>query len=506
MSQFSRTFANAASSLASKRHYSVRLPLPPLGASSPRSPPQSPNSAFFPLMYHARSPSLSGSPPQVTPPFATVGTPAIPRSPSQMQFFPTPPRSPSQMQFTFGSPMLQAQSSFVDLRSQSASPASVDSVPQDVAPQPRPIAGRKSKAANDDAPKKRGLNAFTYYRKTFRERYPDIDDAIPTQKDRSTVTGAIWQAEDAEVKAFCQRVVQPHERTVEEAERLEFIRTTVSNKRKKERAAAGTDKLTGRNALIFRLWEERRSKAEIVHAMQEYDEAHPAPEPSRKRQRKNGNAERKKKAVTEEVVPVIMHQPAPSYAAYESPLTFPSPLTSASPYAELYSLPASSPAPSSPAGVALSSPAHSVASLPSVDVFAPQLSFDAETTATHWSLLDLLSRQPAVAAPVAQLPIVVEVEQQPTTSDDIASAFNYDDVMMQLTDAFSETPFLDPSDPTHLPFSLGGEDNLAAFNLTYNFPEHYGRPPPPSSDHNMLPTQEDGPLFDMAYFTPALDA
>lgn len=383
------------------------------------------------------------------------------------------------MQFSFGSPMLQAQQSLGDisLNCMQDIPATFAAVVD------RPVAGRAPPpptTANAEEPKKkRGLNAFTYYRKTFPERYPAIDRVIRTQKDRSTITGACWQAEEPDVKEFCRIAAKTRDRTAAEAERLEVIRQNVSNKRKKERAASGTDQLRERNLLLFRLWDARATEEEIDSAVTAYDNDHPEPEPSRKRRRTK--PVRDEPELDFQSAPVVLHPPT-----FANSVSHPSP----SPATTMSSLPVS---PAPPSSLALSpvssqySPACSISSLPSLDMFAPQLSFNADFASARWDGL--------ATALFAEHPVLMQhmsFEDQPAPVHacvpDLASNF---DVAMQLADAGYTSSVADAGAPV----VLGGEDNLENLCVAYSYPEHYGRPPA-----DTLITEEDnGPFFDLTY-------
>ena len=116
-------------------------------------------------------------------------------------------------------------------------------------------------------------------------RYPFIDRAIPSQKERSRLTGAFWQHESQAVRQACEAAVFVN-RTAAQAERLEKIRLQTQEKRRQERIKAGTDTLEGRNALIFQLWQRQVSEAEFNATIGDYDRENPLPEPARKRRRK----------------------------------------------------------------------------------------------------------------------------------------------------------------------------------------------------------------------------
>ncbi|EJD44377.1 hypothetical protein AURDEDRAFT_114326 [Auricularia subglabra TFB-10046 SS5] len=458
MSQFGRTIATAASSLTSRRHYSTRIALPP-HAATVRSPPTSPSAALFSLLGHARSASQSSQPASPRSPMQICSPP---RSPSQMQF--AGPLSPSQLNLTFASASPFAQPSppqtYVDFSqvvactsspagpihaeftsSCSVSPVYGAAVP--LPPLPRPVAGRKptkKTKRDDDGQRKKPLNSFTYYRKIFPGLYPEIDALIPTQKERSTITGAIWQAEHPDIKEACRVAVQV-ERTPQKAERLEFVRQRMSTKRQQERAAAGTDRLQGRNLLIFQLWQERKTKEEIEQIVATWeDDTAAMAEPKRKRRR-----------VAQPPAPTAPVQLMPSPPALE-PLPFASP----SPAFSLSTLPpTSSPAASTPAAD-FASPAPSLASLPAYDTFNPALPQEVQESSYVWPIMDFLAQGPSVPMP--------QVE------DALALYLPHHDI----SEAAAR---LNAADPSTLPYSLGGEENLADLVTTYNYPEHYGPSP-----------------------------
>lgn len=524
MSQFGRTLATAASSFASKRSYAQNIRLPAAALSSPRttgtySQPSSPSTAFFSALYgaHARTPTQAQVPfagnPHLPPGISPASHPQMwavepPRSPNQLHMFymqQQMPPSPSQLQFNalpIGITAAQSQNlidySFGIAAAQSASPAfssspatscrSISPVSFDASQasytstatfQPPPVSSAPAparKAKDEGKEGKKGLNPFTYYRKTFPARYPYIDAVIPTQMERSRLTGAFWQNESLEIRRQCEMAVYV-DRTPAQIERLENIRLQTQEKRRQERLKAGTDKLEGRNALIFSLWQSGTTPEQFRAMIEAHDREHPLPEPARKRRRK---------------APVRKLDADLLLAA------------------EKFSIASSSPQPS-------------VSSLTQ----SPAVSFNPELPATVLELQDSwrpLANMISQGGSDQPEPEVITIEQEGpitlTYSQPSPGVIMPADAQMELPASALYNGFL--ADYGSSSYVLGSEANMDAILDAYTFcvpsqqQQHaYSQDTfTPDMDHDFkfihaLPTEEDGLAFDIAYFgsnSSALDA
>ncbi|KAH7104777.1 hypothetical protein BKA62DRAFT_767821 [Auriculariales sp. MPI-PUGE-AT-0066] len=510
MSQFGRTFASA--SFASKRSYAQSIRLPTAGISSPKpastySNPGSPNAAFFAAFCgpHARTQVPYAGNPYLPAGISPASQPVMwaveqPRSPSQLHFHMQQqqqvPSSPSQMQFNAHlatAPMIAAQThglfdfSFGFATTESTSPAfsgSPASSTRSVSPanfegssmaypsatsfQPSQAIAltstRKAKRSDDGKEGKKGLNPFTYYRKTFPARYPWIDALIPTQMERSRLTGAFWQHESSEVRQACEKAVYV-DRTRAQIERLENIRLQTQEKRRQERLKAGTDRLEGRNALIFDLWQSGATAAQFRAAVEAHDRANPLPEPARKRRRK---------------APVRKLDADLLLAA------------------ERFSNASGSPQPS------VSSLTHSPAAF-----FNPELPTGVYEQQDNWRNMVAQGgfEQPMPEVITVDLPAPLALTfSQPSSNNLIPTAELSTDISTLYDGMLAEY--------NSSPYGLGSDANMEALLDAYSFvvpsqQQHtFTQDFPTDMDHEFsfvhaLPTEEDGLSFDVAYFGTA---